>query len=329
LSIERQDATVMHIRCGNCHETIPVQETGFADCPSVVACASCSQEYDLGPRLAKTDVDRFFKDAQELARTRRIALPDSCSVLLGIMKLEHLGDICESEAQPSDTGSASTARYDYSFRPAVEAGWLTAAQASMRGKRALFATRLMERHGLSKERALEVADNRKSLAEAVRTAASTPPPAPMLELTHRPRRRSVWPYLLTAVVGVAGVVTVVAILNDGATEEPVPRSTVTVRAPMVIASLADISPEVRRNDSGEVVEIAGGNPRAILDTFCRTLTRGTVDPVAIEPTGQDWTGLYRQDGRLLGIAIRRDTERELWVAGNAVDRLYGEPITTP
>ncbi|HXV75755.1 MAG TPA: hypothetical protein VD788_05495, partial [Candidatus Polarisedimenticolaceae bacterium] len=137
----------------------------------------------------------------------------------------------------------------------------------------------------------------------------------------------------SAAWGVGVVVVLVAVVlavatHDFAPQPPAPAREVRKPTPQVVASLAAVKTEIQHNEQGQMVEIAAGDPRAILDAFCRAQRRGTVDPVAIEPAGEHWTGLYRQNGQLFGIAIRRDPERDLWVAGNAVDGLEGDPISS-
>ena len=70
--------------------------------------------------------------------------------------------MCES------TGEARKYRYDPAFHEAVEAGFLTPRQAMERGKRAAHAESLSKKHDLPLDRALAVADNRVSLASAIR-----------------------------------------------------------------------------------------------------------------------------------------------------------------
>jgi hypothetical protein len=308
----------MRIRCGSCHDTIWIQPLDQDESSAVVRCDACSQEYDLRATIERVSSERFYDDAREFARTSEIDLPAACSVLLGISSIDRVRDLCGSQAP-----SSRPVRFDPSFRTAVEAGWLTAAQAAMRGKREVFARRLVERHGLSEQQALEVADNKVPLLEAVRRNR----PAPRLEVVSLPRTRRRGPSVAVAIFVLLLVASGIAVTLQSEKPQPVERE-VRSSGPKVIASLEDAVPELVRNDRGELVEISAGNPRSILDTYCRTLTRGTVDPVAIERAGDGWTGLYRQNGRLYGITIRRDAEREVWVAGNSVDRLDGQPIAT-
>ena len=97
----------------------------------------------------------------------------------------------------------------------------------------------------------------------------------------------------------------------------------------MIASLQEVATDVVYNADGNATEITGGNPEAVLDAYCRSATGFRAEPVSLLAAGEDWNGLYRSRGVLYGIPIRWDQTRKIWVAGNAVDWVRGEPVTSP
>ena len=161
----------MQIRCGGCHGSVWVQIPARTKDQAIVQCRTCSQEYDLGSTLERVDVADFHQDALVLAESSEIDLPAAYSVLLGILGLDEARDGCDpslcSSDDTADTGHA--VGFDRAFAEAVKAGHLTPEQAMQRGNRKAFAEKLAARHRLPLKQALEVADNRISVLQAIRT----------------------------------------------------------------------------------------------------------------------------------------------------------------
>ncbi len=309
----------MRIRCGTCHSSMWIQPHHRGTDKVIVKCGSCSQEYDLTSTLENLDLDDFQHDAREFAQNSGIDLPAAYSVLLGMITLDNVRDLCG----PSEPASGP-AKFDSSFKKAVEAGWLTAHQAAMRGKRNVFAQRLVERHGLSMSQALRVADNRMPLLDAIRRRE----PIERIAVKVKRGRRPVFRIAIAAgaILAIAAIVVLVRTPEETAT--PAARRSA-ARANRVVASLKSVETELRHNDEGQLTEVTGGDPEAVLNAFCDSVSGRKADAVALEPLGADWTGLYRRDGKLFGVTIRRDPRRNLWVIGNAVDRIDPKPVTNP
>jgi hypothetical protein len=308
----------MRIRCGACHGSIWIQ-TADANCEQALAtCGDCSQRYDVRPRLKDVDLYEFQRDAHEFARNAGVDLPAAYSVLLGITTLENVKDLYDQNAT---SGKAS---FDRSFADAVAAGTLSPQQAALRGKREAFAEKLVARHQISIEEALAVADNRTPLLEAVRRGAEVE------QVEIEPQRRR-FPFFRIALA--AGAILAVAAIV-GLTQKPdeTAQPIRTQRAPKarrVIASLQEVTTNVVYNADGNATEVTGGNPEVVLDAYCRSVKGFRAEPVSLQAAGDEWNGLYRSRGVLYSIPIRWEPTRKLWVSGNAVDWVRGEPVTNP
>ncbi len=95
--------------------------------------------------------------------------------------------------------------YDREFEPAIREGFLTVAQAAQRNNRQAYASALCRRYGLTNELALEVADNRIRLYEALRRRV-TPAHVSRAPRFRLSRRAAVWIGVVAAVtvLGLAG-----------------------------------------------------------------------------------------------------------------------------
>jgi len=323
----------MRIRCGACHGSIWIQTTDATDEHACASCGDCSQEYDLRPKLKDVDLYVFQRDAHDFARNAGIDLPAAYSVLLGITTLAKIQDYLEQNA------AAGPARFDPSFADAVAAGNLTPQQAALRGKRDVFARKLVERHQISMEQALEVADNRTPLLEAVRRGSevvrrgseaerrgSEAEPVKLV----KPERRRI-PFLrIVLAAGAILAVAAVVVLSRNPEETTLPaRNQGVPKAQRVIASLQEVATEVVYDTEGRATQVTGGNPEVVLHAYCRSVKGFRSEAVSLQAAGDDWNGLYRSRGVLYSITIRWDPTRKLWVAGDAVDWLRGEPVTDP
>ena len=309
----------MRIRCGACHGSIWIQTVTGTDEQELAICGECSRQYDLRSKLQDVDLYAFQRDAHEFARNAGVDLPAAYSILLGITTLEKVQDMLE---QSSDSGQAS---YDRSFVDAVEAGRLSPQQAAMRGKREVFAEKLVQRHQITIEQALEVADNKLPLLEAVRRSER-------VETIEFEPPRPGFPYLKlflaagTTLAVIAAAIVVIITQYPDVNVEPVRNQKGASKSSRVIASLQEVVTDVVYDDNGLATEVTGGNPRVVLDTYCRSVKTFKAEPVSLQAAGKDWNGLYRSRGVLYSIRIRWDASRLLWVTGNAEDWVRGEPI---
>jgi hypothetical protein len=354
----------MYIRCLDCQSSTWIESVEPGSKAQVVSCRACGREYTLEvpADLGATQRDQYQK-ALSFAEGHGIDLPSAYSVLLGIMSKDEARGLREKAASDSTKAAARIAArkararkmatapagprtagpkeaeqppYDPGFRRAVRDGTLTAAQATERGNRKRMATRLARANGLSRKLALEVADNRISLPAALRRQAerkaSLKGPRPV-RLT--PRQRS-WvtgilsvAFMLLAVNGVClwhgyaeeaeaaqGLTETVARQNATTTESPAPEQDRPART---------VDPtEVRTDDEGRVLSVAGPNPREVLIRYCRAASLETrLEPVeltsAVPPFPGTRLGIFREHGKpesLLAIRIRRESRSHRWVTGD-------------
>jgi len=304
----------MQFRCGNCHGTVWVQLTAGMKNQAVVQCRTCSQEYDLGPTLQRVDVADLHQDAVVLAKSSEIDLQAAYSVLLRILSPEEAKDGCSPSLRSSDHGADTgpAATYDRAFDEAIEAGHLTPYQATQRGKRQAYAEKLVARHRLPLEQALAVADNRISLLQAMRARQ---PRARIIVEPERPGN-----YKVPLAIAVGAVLAVAAIF--ALTRSPHEAGNSEVRPGYARTELTTV--EVNVNLQGEPTEVSGQDPASVLAAFCESVTSGGLLPVGLEASDDDWTGVYREDGSLYALTIRRDPLRDLWVVGNAVEPIEAE-----
>lgn len=313
--------------------------------------------------LGATQRDQYQK-ALSFAEGRGIDLPSAYSVLLGIMSVDEARGLREkavsdttkaaaariaarkararkkasdpAAAREAVPGKAEPLPYDPGFRRAVRDGTLTAAQAMERGNRKRMATRLARANGLSRKLAFEIADNRISLPAALEQQAerkaSLRGPRPV-RLT--PRQRS-W---ITGILSVAFMLLAVngVCLWHGYAEEAEAAQGLTEAVARQNATSSESAPpepdrpsrsldptEVRTNDEGRVVAVAGPNPRDVLIRYCQAASLETrFEPVeltsAVPPFPGTRLGLFRERGKpesLLAIRIRRESRSHRWVAGD-------------
>jgi hypothetical protein len=311
-------APLLEIRCGSCHSTIRVaRDPGTDDGPVVVTCDTCSQEYALNLDGIISRHEEVRADARVIARLNRIDLPAAYSVLLGIMTLVQVRDMYELGRAPDapEAGAASSSPYDPGFGEAVDAGWLTAGQAALRGERAAFVDRLVERHRLSRPLALAVADNRLSLLTALRQQGRRERihvAAPTTTHRWRPATVTLVTILLVLLAAVGAYQGGLA-LNRAQEEEEriaaVDRQRQTIKAT-----------RIAKDESGRVIEISGPDPTSVLLAYClrdQCEPLETAAPVAA-PAGVRLGIFTTHDG--LGprsaIRIQRRNGAHDWVVGD-------------
>jgi len=305
------------IRCKNCHGTVWVQPPDMKSRTTQVACRSCGQAYDLSLRLPAR---RLAEQARRLAKEEGIDLPGAYSATLGIMtpeQVREVGSAGSTAPRPTVADNpeedARLQRFDPAFQEAVSAGTLTARQARERGKRAIYISSLVERHGISCEVAASIADNRGSLLEAMRSEAATQPVS--VVSSGNPRR-------MTGAILLFVLIALVAIIVTRETGS-------VVSSDQVAAIEAEGSAELLVDGSGRIQQVVGPNPRAVLDAYCAA---SNAEPIDLAPSTlpgpRSRVGLFLPQGtrtKLRSIKILEDREGERWVAGVAGEPLLPEP----
>ncbi|MCP3978672.1 MAG: hypothetical protein GY716_04975, partial [bacterium] len=134
----------MYIRCRECWGSTWVAPTESGLPRRRLHCAQCEREHRLDNlnSIGTTPAARHTA-AVSCAERHELDLPTAYSVLLRLV------DLAEAKRHCASLGEAHTElNYDWGFRGAVTAGYLSEAQAIERGNRETYATRLAERHGL-------------------------------------------------------------------------------------------------------------------------------------------------------------------------------------
>lgn len=304
----------MYLRCTTCHEAIWVRPTGNG-AAELASCERCGQEYqfEIAGNFDAVSSD-LSRRAGAFAQENGVDLPSAYSVLLGIATLDA---VMELQAAGSRTGrrkrvatetDATTARFDPAFRPAVEAGLLTAREAYLRGKRHAYATRVAGRHHLPMEMAEAVADNRISLLEALRERE----PRPRVTIRIGSRNGVSAGAILIATGALLALT--VAGLHIGARDEQ--------RRPGRSRVLVGTA-EILTDDEGRVVRVSGTSPDDVLETYCsRAPSERGLEPFGVVPGSVDAAvriGVLRDPGEpagLLAIPIRADPTTGRWFTGD-------------
>jgi len=330
----------VRIRCKSCHGAVWVELESAGAQAHRFACPTCSKEYrvDGGPNASRSE-EHLATEARQLVRETQIDLPSAYSVLLGVMTLEEVLELGEASAAPSDLpaaappgGGSRSVAFDPEFRPAVEAGLLSPAQAMQRGIRSKYVHMLVVRHGLPDALALQVADNRISLLEALRRRGPEPGPPVEVSVPAPPpaRTRGRWG---TAGL-VAGLLVIVAALlyrASAPSRGPAPSGSPRLSSVMGADVLSD--------ESGRPVRISAAAPRTVLSAFCAADFGRRFEAVDLVPLGEggdersgdsrgDMLGLMRRVGRsgeMLSIVVREDRTSNRWVAGDGSSPLEPQP----
>jgi len=227
------------------------------------------------------------------------------------------------------------AAYDPGFASAVSAGSLTVQQAIERGDRRALSARLAQRHRLPSHLALQVADNRITVRQALALKVdeeNKEVPRPQTSVSH-----GVWNFMVysigalilcglgvhiyhvwgeyLALRGAKGFAT-----EANAAVRPQPAT------PPVISPAPPPAMTASKSDAvGQVTEITGPDPRSVLISFCETGRQsGRREPVEIAPVVPPHLALRLGIFRSLdqpgapsrAIRIREDSQTGRWVAGD-------------
>ena len=214
-------------------------------------------------------------------------------------------------------------------------------------RRQAVPARLVQRHGMSRGLALQVADNRVSLGQALRRLKQT---KASKDAQSRVSRRPGVTRAQVSLVGVVGLVAVAALgwhfwsnrlavertpapTTHASTVEPDSPGPVTIPAettPPTREEVLQAATQVRRDGEGNVVEVRGPDPASVLASFCDASSEGPGrEPIEITstvPASQEARlGLFRDFSSMESawmVRIRRDGQTGRWVAGNGLHPVY-------
>ena len=246
--------------------------------------------------------------------------------------------------------------FDAGFTQAVSEGCLTVQQAIERGDRKAWARRISARHGLPMEQALRIADNRENLHSAILAKPPTRPLRSAPPARGLPRRVKAASHSQKVLIVILGLVAVGAIglhswrlwdtwvmrslrVTQNPARPPGPPSAAAEPETPAGAELeTEAAPppgdgphaaalervEVSRDERGEVVRVAGPDPRTVLSGYCAAgKTSVLLEPLEVLPTVPPMTGsrlgVFRDFGdlsSLFAIRIQKDRKTRRWVAGD-------------
>jgi hypothetical protein len=218
--------------------------------------------------------------------------------------------------------------YDADFSDAVLNGFLTVRQAVERGDRALYASRLATRHGLSMGTALQVADNRIPLEAAMRRKAAI-----AAGERHSVKPEAAKPLVSRLGIACAAVVVVVcgaaawrvASVRGGGDAEP----TVAAARPVSSSPRAPVVPqaatEIHLDATGRPLAVKAPDPDSVLNAFCGSTT-GTVvrAPEKVVRSGEEYVGYYTEAG--IRYALRIHKEPTGYSAGTVAEPIRPEDL---
>jgi hypothetical protein len=337
----------MYFRCAECHDSTWIPNLAPGESLPPAHCQRCGREYALKDDYRSTQAR--YEAAMGCAETNQLDLPSAYSVLFGIMSLDEAKEFRDGREEKAAAGRRSSARsratpaaihitelpamelvYDPEFQPAVEEGHLTPKQAIERGSRQALAVRMAKRHDLPIELALDVADNRLTVREAL---AKRPRPKPEIIIPPEPATPSQIAFVgwlaavLAVLIGVFGWVMWKRDLSGARPESQPPATDSAVKAePAPAPSAADLLSltDVETDKRGRLTRVTGPNPRTVLLAYCRANPRAAqLEPIglaaAIPPFPGTQLGLFRdigQENSIRAFTIRKDGKTGRWVAGN-------------
>ncbi len=299
----------MIFRCASCHGSVLAADPERLGTAVPGRCGLCLRRYEVTLPLPADDMQR---DAKRLGMAAGVDSPSAYSILLEIMSLEQVRDLLHTTEVSPESERATD--YDPAWDEAVQAGCLTAVQALQLGNRAALLARLMERHGLSRERASAVADRRLSLMQAVRMKEVVPDPVkpPKRE---RSRMRPVLAGVLVTLLAAAGLQLLLSKFgDDGARRGGAGR--------LQNETLAWT--QVHWDEAGRVIEIVGPDAQSVLRAYCAANPAARRQPLELARPAADAgvrLGIFRDasgNGPRHAITIRRSGGARRWVAGDGI-----------
>lgn len=334
----------MYFRCVSCLATTWLDGSPPVRTSARIRCADCRQWFSAraDPRLGST-MATHYQATLRFANENDVDMPSAYAVLLGLLDLEGLRflqgrspEAEPAESQKPDRVAPALAHYDPAFREAIETGRLSLREAVRRGDREAFALTLVHRHRISRTDAYRVADNEIALRQVIGRRAT---PADSASQPVRPAvgRRWIVTVLVasTAAVGFLGWhIWGSALAGDRrvpasrSVKAPLPRPQ-TVPASLAVARTRPAERRlavttVRTNAEGEMVEIIGPDPVAVLLAFCESRSGvGELEPIEITETvprlGDARLGVFRDLGSLqhpVAVWMRKDRRTRRWIAGD-------------
>ncbi len=332
----------MYACCANCLSSTWIEATRPTGEIRTIACGECPQTYVVthSRELGNTAAEHY-RAMVRLANASDIDMPCAYSVLLGVMPMAQAKAIRRSRGQahsaPEPEREALPDNLDPDFHRAVREGSLTIRSALNRGSREAFATALVNRHGLPRALAFDVADNRVSLRQAIGRAREA-----KKAKQQRAARSAVRGAPVLRKLIVAGVATLSLAVISGISwtwsinhrRYPAVARRVHPVAPARVVAQVDTAQKtatalarasnVRTDDQGQVTEIVGSDPRSVLLSYCDAVSGFLgVEPLAIRGTAPQFRnarlGVFRDHndgGALRAIRIRLDSRSGRWVAGS-------------
>lgn len=238
--------------------------------------------------------------------------------------------------------------FDPGSARAIASGRLTVQQAMTRGEREAYASRLRKRHGLTEEDAYRVADNHTSLRAVLRSREqelrkkkkkkngqrAAGKPSQVQQASAAPVASLVVKWTVAAFGGMVLAVVFWPWSKDPVGVRHLLRPLKSPAVPIASPSKDAASPassggqpfpgtEVRTDDSGQIVEIIGPDPRSVLLAYCAS-SPAMPRPLPIEITSTAPAmrtarlGVFldfNSVGAARAIRIRRDSRTRRWVAG--------------
>jgi len=306
------------IRCANCHATVWIQSAERGARSVAVTCGGCGQQYHIraGSILDRNDRSMATR-ARQLAKDEHLDLPSAYSVLLGVATAEELRELSGAPATPDRTASSggpTAGGYDRAFQSAIDDGLLSARQATERGQRNTLVALLASRHRLSQAVAGDVADNRISLLEALRSRK------PTAGTVRAGARRGVAAPLAVLLL-LIGAIGIAAATRESRVRPMAGRGTT---GPFGAT-------EVRTTSDGGIVQVLGPDPKSVLRAYCAA-SEHPLEPLEIVPLAHDGErsrlGLLRDPrhpAELQAITIREDRASGRWRAGEGSRALRPRP----
>lgn len=289
-------------------------------------CISCGRHYSLDKAKSLGDTpEERYKTAFDFSRMNGTDLAGAYSVLLGIMPLEDAVQV--SNENVHNPGLKNT----------VAKRNLTVREATERGDRVAYATRIAHKHGLPMQVALLVADNQMRLVDAL-AAKNAPVPEPTAE-----QPRSPWPRRLvqSGVVVVVGSALFAMFRSEPASpESTIARPVIALQAIKELPATASSAEEPKiasvvfqTDEHGRVLKATGPDPKSVLLALCaHAQFAPVISAIALAPAVPPDAGLrlgiareWKDPSIELCFSIWLDPRTGQWFAGDGNSPIVGRP----
>jgi hypothetical protein len=268
----------------------------------------------------------------------------------GTCTLEIPRPVDDVDAAPSEDAHATPEpqrrqRYDRGFERAVAEGHLTVEQAVARGSRRAYVAALQRRNGLPLSLALQVADNRLRLYEALGRSDRE---LALAHLTQRAREFGRRRLLALVLVFVSAVYVVGHYGKERwerqtevgremerawltATAMPAAKRNVPHSRSAVTEPTSTVKTE--RNPAGYVTRVSAGSPSAVIDALCRAFSlsgscrRSEVRDTEPRYPGRRIGSFVAEENGIYMVHIRRDRSSGRWLVGTGLQPVTPFPDT--